>query len=694
MSVSSRTLLSILLFAIFPGCKKDVGKKKPDPGTTNNPLADSLDKIAPDNFKYTTSKNIQLNISVLSNSNTALKGILVNIAFPSPNLNEIIFKGITDENGKISGFLNVPHYIDTLIVDAKYIGLLRSAKAFIVNNSLNCTLGGKEGFSGNIAPNSNSLKTSSPKISGAGVSGATMSEILYMGSYDSYGRPLYREGTQDNISAQMLSDINSNLPEEKNIKNTHPQFISDQASSCLQIVSQSDVYATFISEGSEQLSALGFYSYPTANPPQSSSEISNIKYVFPNASLPMQGGNLKSGDKVKLGDFAAGTSIGFVLIPGAWNPSSKKVNNSKTMFYSNYNLNAESANLKRHHVLLNYKAENRFIIGFEDVERDNVKSDHDFNDVMFFVSSGNSNAISKEGVESLQSANDTDSDGVPDNIDQFSTDAARAFVNYFPSESSFGTIAFEDNWPSTGDYDLNDVVLNYRYVFVKNAKNDVVEMTGNFYVKAVGASYQNGFGVQFPFSPALISKVSGQKILNSYIELGATGLETGQSKAVIIPFDNTNALISNFAGAYFVNTKMNMPRVQGDTAHVNIKFVSPVSAATLGNAPFNPFLISNMRRGHEIHLAGYAPTDKADLKLLDTENDNSDTKTGRYYLSKDNWPWAISFIEPFDYPTEQSPITQAYPQFLKWTASGGNQFADWYNNTSSGYRENSFIYNK
>lgn len=55
--------------------------------------------------------------------------------------------------------------------------------------------------------------------------------------------------------------------------------------------------------------------------------------------MPGEGGNLRSGDKVKLGNFTAGTSIGFVLLQDAWKSSSKKVSSSSPMFFSNSNLN-------------------------------------------------------------------------------------------------------------------------------------------------------------------------------------------------------------------------------------------------------------------------------------------------------------------------------------------------------------------
>ncbi len=670
-------------------CKKDPGGKGEE----------GINKIAPDGFSYTTSQKVDLDITLLTNTGEPLKGIPLTVNLPDkPSQEDAIFKAITDENGNIKSTISVASYLDTLIIDPNYVGLLRNAKAVIVNNKIKCTIGGKEGFSGDIsesAINPSNKLSLAKKASLNTVSATKPASYIYMGLYDLQGRPLYRELFPDNINAEMLSLINSTLPEQKDQRTLHPNIVSANAASSINLTKESDVYVTFISEGATYSNSIGYYTYPTLDPPTDPSDIEKVYYVLPNASLYGRGGSMRSGDKIKLGTFPAGVSIGFVLFSNGWNNSTKKVNSNAVKYYSNSALNPESSSsLKKHSVLLNYAKENRFIIGFEDSPRDQEECDHDFNDVMLFASANPSTSISTLGVQPLEQAADADGDGINDEDDEFPNDASRAYTNYYPSKNAFATLSFEDNWPATGDYDLNDLVVNYRYAFITNSANKVVEINANYTVKAVGASYRNGFGVQFPFDPSLVSKVTGQKLVNSYIQLNAKGIEEGQSKVVVIPFDNTDALISNYAGAYFVNTKPSMPKVEGDTAHINIKFYSPVSQETIGSAPFNPFLISNMRRGYEIHLPGHPPTDKVDKSLFNTLNDNSNPATGRYYLTKENWPYAINFLESFSYPTEESAIDKTFLHFLDWTKSGGTLFTDWYMNLGSGYRNSENIFNK
>ncbi len=47
---------------------------------------------------------------------------------------------------------------------------------------------------------------------------------------------------------------------------------------------------------------------------------------------------------------------------------------------------------------------------------------------------------------------------------------------------------FEDLWPAYGDYDFNDLVVNYKMQLYPNNKNMVKEMILGIRVKAIGGS--------------------------------------------------------------------------------------------------------------------------------------------------------------------------------------------------------------
>lgn len=679
--MKQRLLLAGFGMALFlSSCKKESTTDPTDPVV-------SSDALAPDGFNFSTSKNVSLDLRLRTNDDQPLTGVLVNV-YSKSEKPSLLYSAFTDVNGQISETLNIPARLDSLIVDAAYIGLMRNAVAVINNGAVSATLGGKTGFSGNIIPvegNSTGRYGVNPART-ADVLGTTV--VSYFGSYDNNGRPVVLE-TPDVISAELLSYINTSLPESRAVPNFHPEYLSSSAETNLNIEKTSDVWITFVHEGAGYMNSLAFYTYRTGTPPQALSDIDSIKLVIPNASLSGSGGAMRSGDKVLLGRFQPGTSIGFVLLQNAWNSTAHTVNANATKFFSDDILNNEKPTFKRHTVLLHDDKHKLFLTSFEDLQRDGGASDEDFNDLVFYATSNPVEGIALRNVKPIDVPTDADGDGISDVYDKFPNDPKRALVKYFPSDESWGTLAFEDIWPYTGDYDLNDLVVDYHYTSVVSGQNKTVEMLADFAIRGVGAAQKNGFAVQLPVSPDKISSITGQRFTSNYITTTANGTEAGQSKAVFVPFDDPKALINTTS--VFVNVYNGRTYVKSDTAHVQINFTTPLAASDLGTAPYNPFLISGQRRGYEIHLPGNKPTDKADLKLLGSGRDNSDAAKNKYYLSANNWPWALSFVESFDHPTETSKITSAYSNFQKWAKSGGVNNADWYMN-KTGYRAQSLIY--
>lgn len=288
---------------------------------------------------------------------------------------------------------------------------------------------------------------------------------------------------------------------------------------------------------------------------------------------------------------------------------------------------------------------------------------------------------------------DADGDGVSDAEDEYPNDPERAYNIYFPS-SGFGTLAFEDLWPAKGDYDFNDLVIDYRFKTVTNAQNQVVEIFNTLVTRAIGASLENGFGYQLP-NPSLDQTkitVSGSALSENFILLGSNGLEIGQSKPTIIAFDNAFSRLPHPGSGIGVNTEPGKPYVQPDTLKLTINFLAPRPAYAAVNVPnFNPFLIINKERGKEVHLPDYPPTDLANSSYFGMWDDNSQSSAGRYYKTAGNLPWAINIYERFDYPNEKVDIVSAHLKFAEWATSSGVLFPDWFKNLP-GYRNNGNIY--
>ncbi len=292
---------------------------------------------------------------------------------------------------------------------------------------------------------------------------------------------------------------------------------------------------------------------------------------------------------------------------------------------------------------------------------------------------------------------DADGDGVPDSEDDYPNDPDRAFDNYFPA-AGFGSLAYEDLWPGKGDYDFNDVVVDYQFQTVTNASNKVVEIFGAFVSKASGAFLHNGFGFNLPDAATAFEgnpqklSVSGYDIQEGHISLNNYGHESGQSKPTIIVFDDIFNLLTHPGSGTGANTEQDKPFVQFDTLVITMLPDDNFTQSDFSLSTWNPFIIIDQTRGHEVHLPDYEPTNLADQSIFGTWEDDSDPAIFRYYKSINNLPWAIDIPSAFEWPAEKKEITSAYLHFAEWAESSGQQYTDWYEDIA-GYRDESKIYN-
>lgn len=287
---------------------------------------------------------------------------------------------------------------------------------------------------------------------------------------------------------------------------------------------------------------------------------------------------------------------------------------------------------------------------------------------------------------------DADNDGVDDDIDDYPNDATRAFNVYYPNDTDWGTLVYEDLWPGTGDYDFNDLVLDYQFQSVLSSENKLVEFFTDYSVRAVGASLHNAFGFSIGGDPSNVASVSGSSILHGDLNMNANGTEQGHDNTVIFMFDDAFDMIGS-SGSTFINTQQEIPYVEPEFGRVHVLFETPVSASITGTAPYNPFIVVDLpaSRGTEVHLPGNTPTQLADMTLFGQWADDSNPENGKYYQSVTNLPWALDLPVSFDYPLEQVEIIDAYNHFVEWAESAGDVYPDWYED-NSGYRNDENIY--
>ncbi len=655
-------------------------------------------EVQPNGFDFKTTSSTNVDLSFRLADGQPLKGVMVELwDKPESEEGKVLFKAVTNEQGLISTSLAIPRYLETVLVEANYIGIPNSIWLPVSGQSIR--LDYKGGVPASQLANRSSARPQGIRSSAAHTStshlnyGVEQVTFNYMGSYSGNGVPDYLEPDRDVISAELLEYINASLPEKQPVPEYHPTFLANGKKTTLEIVETCDVWITFVHEGAGFRNAIGFYTYPTTTPPQSIDDISTVNVIFPNLSFAGSGGGLYAGDKVNIGQFEPGISIGLVLMADGWDGTNSE--DYYHIVYGDKSLNPEEdEDLKQHNVLLWDEENELFLLGFEDILRDNrpFACDNDFNDAILFVTSNPVEAISVVDVNPIDKPGtlDTDNDGVNDIYDEYPSDPSKAYDSYYPSSTTYGTFSFEDNWPDYGDYDFNDLVIDYQFKHVLNAENKVVQMDPTFKIRAIGAGYRNGFGFATDLSPSEVNTSTGHSLNAGYINVNANGTEAGQSKAVFVVSDNVH---DHFSTGGFVNTEEGATYYEPQNVGLSITFNSPKTYAEIGTIPYNPFLIISQNRGREVHLPGYVPTDLVDTDFFGTLDDDTNVAEGIYYRSKTALPWAIHLPESFAYPKEKADIRAGHLRFNDWVQSTGYSYMDWYRD-QNGYRSINHLYKR
>lgn len=499
-----------------------------------------------------------------------------------------------------------------------------------------------------------------------------------LGDWDINGVPNYLYPTNDVMTQSFINDVTASLPDSKDVTVHSPEYIKE-GSKDLKLIEEADIFITFFQENASYRNSLGYYIYDTNTPPLTQSDIDSVYMIYPNTSLKNSGGDLLCGNKVFLGHFPAGKSVGFVIIENGWQDDLNKINIWGEPKFSNLELNDYTTGTNRQHVVCLKDAQReRVIIGFEDVSRHLSYSDQDFNDIVFYTDILPFVALGNE-FPAIKDSGDDDGDGVINSNDEFPNDPERAYLENLPS----ATLAFEDNWPEIGDYDFNDLVLNYSIQKVLNADYKIKDVNVALTINAIGGYYHNGFGFEWDFANSNIEKITGQNLSKGLTNTNANGSETGSSNTVIIAFEDAYSLMSAGSGESVINVVEGGHYVAPYTQNISITFVSNQVDNNELESLQNPFIFIEQDRSREVHLPNNSPTEKASNSFFGQKNDNSDVNTGSTYKSIDGAPWVIEIPGSFKYPEENIRIDEAFESFIDWVESAGITSDNWYDDKSS-----------
>lgn len=270
--------------------------------------------------------------------------------------------------------------------------------------------------------------------------------------------------------------------------------------------------------------------------------------------------------------------------------------------------------------------------------------------------------------------------------------AANTTQRHFPSASGYVTLAYEDNWPETADYDMNDLVLRYRITEVLK-DGLVAKVTISGQLMAVGASYHSGFAVRlFGVNDELIDPTKTRLYYNTVLQ-GSDPQESNMDEASFILI-NDAIEVSSYS-CYFFRTKDDCRENVGLEFELNFSFTAPIATASMPAMPYDPFLFATPGyyhgpvfaqapgRSYEVHLADQAPTESFDTNLFTLAQDTSDPSSDRYFKTVNNMPWALLIYDEWQWPREYVDLTTAYPGFADYTTSGGISNTDWYDNSNA-----------
>ena len=466
-------------------------------------------------------------------------------------------------------------------------------------------------------------------------------------------------------SQEFFDRIANALPEAR----VNEAFLTDDEGANITLSEEAEVFITFLHEGAGYRNAFGYFTFDANNPPTTPSEISEV-IVFPNLSFP----HLTNGHRLSLGTFPAGTSIGFFIAANGFSYYDGVKTGYAPHYYSIKNLNPDPTDeLRQHNVLLFDGEYNEVIIGFEDLPR--TWGDNDFNDAVFSVKTTPATAIDQSTLVAIPESNDSDADGIPDTEDAYPNDYLRAYSSYYPSSEDWVTLAFEDNWPVVGDYDMNDLVVRERFETIYNAEGQITGFRLEGFIDARGADYDNGFALRLmDKSPEVIKSATLEIDGQSYQK----NVESNQSDAVLNLWSNSSTFTNTgqIGSCTHFNTIKSCDHLDSVPFTLDVYFEGSVASLTHSSLDF--FIYRTDYRGREIHFADYPPTDLFDSTQFGKFEDTSNPATNRYFRNADNLPWAIKIPTQWRYPQEYIDILWAYPDYERWVETSGEEASDWF----------------
>lgn len=575
---------------------------------------------------------------------------------------EAVFKIYTDENGKYTGKMNIPTSVEKIYLYTETWGLPGCVEMEVKDGAVRY-----DAHQTREQASTNRALTRATQFSGSVPYLIDSKRNLYsLCTWASYGDILTNWGYVpiNNGYISMTSkvekeDIGSFLKRLKSklfngSSTDNSKYVKGPETTNVYTTKKAGLSVVFLNKDASYENTFGYYYYKGKD--HANVDVKKIKkyILFPRVTQDsgIDGNVLYSGYTVQLkffgedgneqpqSEFPEGYTVGWFIYSDGYHYDYNANNNGEiaevgTPIALNkgggYVSLLTSNDSKKSYINVKDNVSGKLILGVED------GVNNSYVDLLFYVNSTPASAIEDPDRPSI------DDPDTPDGPDE-PTDA---------KESTNGSLAFEDIWPSGGDYDMNDVVVEYSRNIYFNEKNLVTKIVDTFKPVHDGATFKNAFAYQI--DNGYIGKVT----------LPAGAIYEKETSSIIV----------------FPNAKT----VQNQSYQITREFDvnQTFKKDDLLLHTYNPYIIVNYIEGAEnrteVHLPKHKATSMADQNKIGSKDD-------AYYIDRQGaYPFAIDIpILNFKSVTESHRIDSEYPDFSKWAESKGTKYTNWYtNNTGS-----------
>ncbi|OEE62620.1 LruC domain-containing protein [Enterovibrio norvegicus FF-33] len=259
---------------------------------------------------------------------------------------------------------------------------------------------------------------------------------------------------------------------------------------------------------------------------------------------------------------------------------------------------------------------------------------------------------------------------------------------HYPNERGYATLAFEDNWPKEGDYDMNDVVIRFRITETLDENNQATRILISGYLSAYGAGYHNGFAMRLPGLNRVDIDNAQTTMKHNGVVQESNGMESDATEAIFVITDDLKQKVP--AECNYYRTAQYCQEEIAFEFEIDIYPHDGVSTYGLMDMPYDPFIFAtpgpyvrdglwyNPGRGLEIHLADQAPTEKFDAYWYGWWSDAGNPAENRYFKTSANLPWALLINDAWKWPQEHVDLIAAYPEFAGYAETSGVNNTNWY----------------